>query len=235
MFIARPQSALLQGPAHAPPSCPALAALRRQPCQITTHQRSMWAPRHWPQPGGHGGLQILPNGSMKWGVGNFLIRTRQLFAERGLMVAVVDAPSDRQSPPYLGGFRQTPEHAADLKAVIARLRQNAKAPVRLVGTSRETQSAARASGLFLWRHGSEPQWGSRSGFESPRREPWAGRIQPSPPEQGLDPTARPQAACSSKRTSRPIAVAMLTNASREKRDTRPRRRSFMRGWVTPQR
>ena len=156
MFIARPQSALLQGPAHAPPSCPALAALRRQPCQITTHQRSMWAPRHWPQPGGHGGLQILPNGSMKWGVGNFLIRTRQLFAERGLMVAVVDAPSDRQSPPYLGGFRQTPEHAADLKAVIARLRQNAKAPVRLVGTSRETQSAARASGLFFGGTGASP-------------------------------------------------------------------------------
>jgi pimeloyl-ACP methyl ester carboxylesterase len=93
-------------------------------------------------PGGHGGLQILPNGSMKWGDGNFLVRTRQLFAERGLMVAVVDAPSDRQSPPYLGGFRQTPEHAADLKAVIAWLRENAKAPVWLVGTSRGTQSAA---------------------------------------------------------------------------------------------
>jgi len=54
----------------------------------------------------------------------------------------VDAPSDRQSPPYLGGFRQTPEHAADLKAVIAWLRENSKAPVWLVGTSRGTQSAA---------------------------------------------------------------------------------------------
>lgn len=93
-------------------------------------------------PGGHGGIQIFPNGSMKWGDGNFLVRTRQLFAERGLMVAVVDAPSDRQSPPYLGGFRQTPEHAADLKAVIAWLRENTKAPVWLVGTSRGTQSAA---------------------------------------------------------------------------------------------
>lgn len=58
------------------------------------------------------------------------------------MVAVVDAPSDRQSPPYLQGFRQTPEHVADLKAVIAWLRGNAKAPVWLVGTSRGTQSAA---------------------------------------------------------------------------------------------
>ena len=58
------------------------------------------------------------------------------------MVAVVDAPSDRQSPPYLGGFRQTPAHVADLKAVIAWLREAAKAPVWLIGTSRGTQSAA---------------------------------------------------------------------------------------------
>jgi len=93
-------------------------------------------------PGGHGGLQIFPNGSMKWGDGNFLVRRRQLFAERGLMVAVVDAPSDRQSWPYLVGFRQTPEHAADLKAVIAWLREKSKAPVWLVGTSRGTVSAA---------------------------------------------------------------------------------------------
>jgi len=93
-------------------------------------------------PGGHGGLQIFPNGSMKWGEGNFLVRARGQFAERGLMVAVVDAPYDRQSPPYLGGFRQTAEHAADLTAVIAWLRENAKARVWLVGTSRGTQSAA---------------------------------------------------------------------------------------------
>src|SRR6185369_17525656 len=37
--------------------------------------------------GGHGGLQVFPNGSLKWGAGNFLVRTRQLFADQGLMVA----------------------------------------------------------------------------------------------------------------------------------------------------
>lgn len=95
--------------------------------------------------GGHGGLQVQANGSMKWGRGNFLVRSRQLFVEQGLMVVVVDAPSDRQSPPYLHGFRQTPEHAADLKAVIAWLRESAKTPVWLVGTSRGTQSAAYAA------------------------------------------------------------------------------------------
>jgi dienelactone hydrolase len=92
--------------------------------------------------GGHGGLQVSPNGSMKWGEGNFLMRTRQQFADQGLLVAVVDAPSDRQSLPFLNGFRQTPEHVADLQAVIAWLRDSAKVPVWLVGTSRGTQSAA---------------------------------------------------------------------------------------------
>ncbi len=93
-------------------------------------------------PGGHGGLQLSPDGSMKWGAGNFLVRTRQLFADQGLIVAVIDAPSDRQTPPFLGGFRQRAEHAADLKAVIAWLRENAKLPVWIVGTSRGTQSTA---------------------------------------------------------------------------------------------
>ena len=92
--------------------------------------------------GGLGGLQIFPNGSFKLSEKNFLVRTRQLFADQGLLVALVDAPSDRQSPPYLGGFRQKPEHAADIKAVIAWLRQQSKVPVWLVGTSRGTVSAA---------------------------------------------------------------------------------------------
>ena len=92
--------------------------------------------------GNHGGLQISPNGSLEWGEKNFLVRTRQLFADQGLLVAVVDAPSDRQSAPFLNDFRQTPEHVADIKAVIAWLRKQSNVPVWLVGTSRGTQSAA---------------------------------------------------------------------------------------------
>lgn len=92
--------------------------------------------------GGHGGLQIFPNGGFNWGEGNFLVRTRQLFADQGFLVAVVDAPSDRQRSPFLSGFRQTPEHVMDIKAVIAWLREQAKIPVWLIGTSRGTQSAA---------------------------------------------------------------------------------------------
>lgn len=92
--------------------------------------------------GGHGGLQISPQGEIGWGKGNFLVRSRQLFAERGLTVAVVDAPSDHQGSPYLSNFRQRPEHAADIKAVIAWLKKDSQLPVWLVGTSRGTQSAA---------------------------------------------------------------------------------------------
>ena len=68
--------------------------------------------------GGHGGLQLQADGSMNWGKGNFLVRTRNIFARQGLTVAVIDAPSDRQGTPFLSGFRHTPEHAADIKAAM---------------------------------------------------------------------------------------------------------------------
>lgn len=103
--------------------------------------------------GGHGGLRIFPNGSFKWGEGNFLVRSRRMFAEQGLTVAVVDAPSDRQGAPYLSGFRQTRAHVADIKAVIAWLRQQANIPVWLIGTSRGTQSAAYIATQLPKAHG----------------------------------------------------------------------------------
>lgn len=89
--------------------------------------------------GGDGRLQISDSGNIGALKNNFLVRSSQLFAGQGLMVAIVDAPSDRQN---LKDFRQTPEHVSDIKAVIARLKQQAGIPVWLVGTSRGTQSAA---------------------------------------------------------------------------------------------
>lgn len=91
--------------------------------------------------GGDGGLTLEPDGRIPKLAGNFLVRSRQRFAEQGLTTVVIDAPSDKQSYPYLSGNRQTPEHVADVKAVIAWLREQAKIPVWLVGTSRGTQSA----------------------------------------------------------------------------------------------
>ncbi len=92
-------------------------------------------------PGGDGGLDISDSGSIRFLSHNFLVRSRQLFANQGLTVAVVDAPSDRQRM-ALKGFRQKPEHVTDIKAVIAWLKQQNDLPVWLVGTSRGTQSAA---------------------------------------------------------------------------------------------
>ena len=92
--------------------------------------------------GGHGGLQVAADGTFKRGHGNFLIRSRELFLQQGLAVALIDAPSDLQSPPFLQGARQRPEHVADVRSAIVWLRQTVKQPVWLVGTSRGTQSVA---------------------------------------------------------------------------------------------
>jgi pimeloyl-ACP methyl ester carboxylesterase len=91
--------------------------------------------------GGNGYVGIGADGTLT-NRGNFLVRTRAMFADRGIAVAVVDPPSDRARPPYLGGFRQSAEHVADVRALIAWLRTAAHVPVWLIGTSRGTQSAA---------------------------------------------------------------------------------------------
>jgi dienelactone hydrolase len=88
-------------------------------------------------------------GVNKWGIkktGNFLVRSRKMFAKQGLMVAVVDAPSDMKGPMGMkGGFRDTEEHVKDIDAVIAYMRGQAAIPVWLIGTSRGTESAANVA------------------------------------------------------------------------------------------
>jgi pimeloyl-ACP methyl ester carboxylesterase len=75
---------------------------------------------------------------------NFLVRTRQRFAERGLLVAVLDVPSDRMTE-ALVRFRTSAEHAADVRALIVALRAETPVPVWLVGTSMGSVSAASAA------------------------------------------------------------------------------------------
>lgn len=94
--------------------------------------------------GGDGGIQIQPNGLITRS-GNFLVRSRQLFVEQGLTTVVIDAPSDKQSYPFLSDHRQTDDHVTDVKAVIAWLRQQSKIPVWLIGTSRGTQSVGHVA------------------------------------------------------------------------------------------
>lgn len=91
--------------------------------------------------GGHGALGLRSATSMKWGAGNFLVRSKERFAGHDFAVAVMDAPSDRQQG-MNAVFRMGPAHAADLAAVADHLKKLNDAPVWLVGTSMGTFSAA---------------------------------------------------------------------------------------------
>ena len=92
-------------------------------------------------PGGNGNIDIEKSGI---GIqGNFLVRTRNQFAKRGMVVAVVDVPSDKDK---LFRFRKTAEHARDIQAVMAFIQQrHPNKPLWLVGTSRGTISAANVA------------------------------------------------------------------------------------------
>lgn len=94
--------------------------------------------------GGHGGLGLRSATDMAWGAGNFLVRSRNAFVAEGLMVAVIDAPSDHAQG-MNAVFRLSSAHAADIGAVAAHLRVVADVPVWLVGTSMGTFSAARGA------------------------------------------------------------------------------------------
>jgi hypothetical protein len=96
-------------------------------------------------PGGEGALQLTQNadGSVRMlEQGNFLVRSRTLFAADGFATAIVDAPSD-QPGGYSDEFRASPRHADDLGRIAADLRQRfPTAKLVLVGTSRGTISSA---------------------------------------------------------------------------------------------
>lgn len=99
--------------------------------------------------GGDGRVLISGEGKIGWHRGNFLVRSRALFATKGFLAAVMDAPSDRKKEPgLLGGFRISPEHADDLARAAAALGALNGKPVIVVGTSRGTVSAAH----FAARH-----------------------------------------------------------------------------------
>jgi hypothetical protein len=89
-------------------------------------------------PGGEGGIGLKDGVPQSL---NFLVRSRDYFADAGYNVAIVGKPSDRRDlDPY---FRSTDEHIADLRAVVEKLQASGK-PIWLVGTSLGTISAAAA-------------------------------------------------------------------------------------------
>ena len=76
--------------------------------------------------------------------GNFLVRSRRLFAQAGVVAAVVDVPSDQASG-MDDEFRLGADHAVDIGKVVTDLKARFPGlPVFLIGTSRGTVSAANA-------------------------------------------------------------------------------------------
>ena len=98
-------------------------------------------------PGGQGQVRLPADISqLQLGArGNFLVRTREMFRDQELVVAIIDAPSDRQQAGMDDGFRAGREHSDDVAAAVKDLRGRfPSAKVFLVGTSRGTLSAAHA-------------------------------------------------------------------------------------------
>jgi predicted esterase len=94
--------------------------------------------------GGKGKIK-LNNGEYK-NNNNFLIRSRQLFINKGYTTILIDAPSDKKSKlGMLKGFRNSQKHVKDIEAVIDYVRSLSNKPIWLVGTSRGTESAAYAA------------------------------------------------------------------------------------------
>lgn len=74
----------------------------------------------------------------------FLSGGADRFSKNGLVVAVVDAPSDRSD--LNGGFRNSAEHNQDIKKLVEFLRKdNLNLPVWLIGTSNGSLTVTGAS------------------------------------------------------------------------------------------
>jgi pimeloyl-ACP methyl ester carboxylesterase len=96
-------------------------------------------------PGSGGWIKIrTEKGQPRFGGDNFLVRVRADFVKRGVVAAIVDAPSDQQGGEGMGDdFRLGADHFTDISAVIADLKTRfPEKPVFLIGTSRGTVSAA---------------------------------------------------------------------------------------------
>jgi hypothetical protein len=95
-------------------------------------------------PGSGGLIQLRQDkGRIKFGQNNFLVRARSEFVKRGVIAAVVDAPSDLQSGGMSDEFRLGENHFADISAIVADLGNRFPGIEQfLIGTSRGTISAA---------------------------------------------------------------------------------------------
>jgi dienelactone hydrolase len=76
---------------------------------------------------------------------NFLVRSRNLFAQRGVLTITVDVASDRRRKGLIF-WRDSDEYRQDIAAVIKWIKAKEKAPLWLIGTSRGSVSVAYLAG-----------------------------------------------------------------------------------------
>jgi dienelactone hydrolase len=94
--------------------------------------------------GGHGNLALGKDGSVGWGAGNQLVRTRAAYSRAGFATLVPDiAPDLKQGKGVVADYRWSKRYAQDIGALVAHMRKIA-APVYLIGTSRAALSVAEA-------------------------------------------------------------------------------------------
>lgn len=114
--------------------------------QVSTRQAQSITYWWMPREGAFATVILLSGGS--GGIGfregqprsnNFLIRSRELFRQEGLHVALLGNPSDMRQMDDM--WRTSEAHRADVANVMADIRSRSSAPIWLVGTSRGTVSA----------------------------------------------------------------------------------------------
>jgi len=101
--------------------------------------------------GGGGNINLrVESGQIRFAQGNFLPRSRREFIRNGVLPVILDNPSDQQAGQGMSdAFRQSAEHAADIRAVAAEVKKRHPGlPVFVVGTSRSTLSAAHLAGFL---------------------------------------------------------------------------------------
>ena len=102
-------------------------------------------------PGSGGLLQLrAENDKPKFDQGNFLVRSRVEFVNRGVVCAILDAPSDQQRNwGMTDEFRRGELHFTDISAVADDLaRRFPGVPLFLIGTSRGSVSVAALAARF---------------------------------------------------------------------------------------
>ena len=92
-------------------------------------------------PGGNGYLKLNDYGEPRRK--GFLVRSREYFADRDIMVAVFNPPSGMKN--LRRPYRMSEKHGQDIQAVVEHLKKTASVPVWLIGLSRGTFSAANGA------------------------------------------------------------------------------------------